>query len=331
MKFLNKYIIIIVSLLLCDVVGVMVVIRYRHYIAKMIDSVYNDNNMIVRNSHPERIAELGVLKDEPNEWYCKYEVIAHGGGGIDGKTCTNSHEAICIHYSNGTRLFDIDMNFTSDSVLVCRHGWNDNLEQNDKYRAAETRSFQWDIEQLRYNLPQEEWKQLDFENFSNTRPYKKYTPISVVNFIDFMKERNDIWVLCDFGYMASKKYRYFYNNIESKLPDSISSRIVVTFNSYEDLKYLREINPKVKVQLKRYGMITENYYNVAKFCIDNEVHAINISTCNIDDSYIRLLKEHGIHIYVAAIDYLSDYRYCISQGASGIVSNFLFENDLKLK
>lgn len=110
----------------------------------------------------------------------------------------------------------------------------------------------------------------------------------------------------------------------------VKQRIVVTFNLYEDAAKIRKISPNVKLQLKRYGMKDENYYDVAKFCIDNDVHALNLSIYNVKDKGIKYLNSRGIHVFFAAVDFLSDYQYCISQGASGIVSNFLFENDLKL-
>ena len=317
-------------MLFCNVIGVAILVKYRHQIVDIIDIAYREYNRELRNAHCERMNELNTLVDNPNDWYCLHKIVAHGGGGIDNKTCTNSYESIQLHYDNGTRMFDIDMIFTSDSVLVCRHGWNDNLEQTN-FTASQTRFFQWDIEQQRYNLPRSTWKNLDYKSFIETKPHRKYTPISVVDFLNFMETHDDVWLLCDFGHIASEKYNYFYKKILSNYSDDVCSRIVVTFNEFSDLTKLRLINPDIKLQLKRYGMTTENYYEVAKFCIQNEIHAINLSVYNIDDKCIRLFRQHGIHVFMAVVDYLSDYDYCLKQGASGIVSNFLFEDDLKLK
>lgn len=324
-----RYLIIVILLLLVDIVGGYTLLRYHVQISERIESYFRQVNSSIRNEHPERFADLSVLKDNPQEWYCNYSVVAHGGGGIYNKTCTDSKEAVQLHYANGTRLFDIDMLFTSDSVLVCRHGWNDNLEIDPRYRAGTTRSFQWDIEQLRYHVP--ESKTLSLQEFKTHKIHRKLSPMTVTEFLDFMEEHEDVWMLADFGYIASPKYRYLLNHILPKYHQSVKKRIVVTFNTYNDLSTLREIDPEVKVQLKRYGMKTENYYDVAKFCIENDVHAVNLSVYNINDPNIQLFKEHGIHVFIAAVDYMSDYDYCIQQGARGIISNFLFENDLKQK
>lgn len=78
----------------------------------------------------------------------------------------------------------------------------------------------------------------------------------------------------------------------------VKQRIVVTFNLYEDAAKIRKISPNVKLQLKRYGMKDENYYDVAKFCIDNDVHALNLSIYNVKDKGIKYLNSRGIHVFL---------------------------------
>lgn len=84
----------------------------------------------------------------------------------------------------------------------------------------------------------------------------------------------------------------------------VKQRIVVTFNLYEDAAKIRKISPNVKLQLKRYGMKDENYYDVAKFCIDNDVHALNLSIYNVKDKGIKYLNSRGIHVFAAVDFYL---------------------------
>ncbi len=50
--------------------------------------------------------------------------IAHAGGGIDGKTYTNSFKALDSNYARGYELFEIDFVWTSDEHLVCLHDWD---------------------------------------------------------------------------------------------------------------------------------------------------------------------------------------------------------------
>lgn len=50
--------------------------------------------------------------------------IAHAGGGIYGKTYTNSIEALTHNYERGFELFEIDFIWTSDNNLACLHDWD---------------------------------------------------------------------------------------------------------------------------------------------------------------------------------------------------------------
>lgn len=50
--------------------------------------------------------------------------IAHAGGAVQGKTYTNSLEALNASYKKGFRLFELDIIKTSDGEFVAAHNWN---------------------------------------------------------------------------------------------------------------------------------------------------------------------------------------------------------------
>lgn len=58
-----------------------------------------------------------------------YKTIAHALGGIGDKTYLNSKESFLASYQMGCRLFEVDLVKTSDNVWVCRHSWNQSLDQ----------------------------------------------------------------------------------------------------------------------------------------------------------------------------------------------------------
>ncbi|MDP1611946.1 MAG: glycerophosphodiester phosphodiesterase family protein [Sulfuritalea sp.] len=49
--------------------------------------------------------------------------IAHGGGGIDGKTYTSSLEAVELSIRRGYRMIELDLQVTTDGYLVAAHDW----------------------------------------------------------------------------------------------------------------------------------------------------------------------------------------------------------------
>ena len=55
--------------------------------------------------------------------------IAHAGGGINGKTYTNSLEALDYNLTKGFSYFELDFSFTKDRQLVCIHDWKQNFNR----------------------------------------------------------------------------------------------------------------------------------------------------------------------------------------------------------
>jgi phosphoglycerol transferase len=67
-----------------------------------------------------------LLKLEPNFQPLR---VAHAGGGINGKTYTNSLEALDHNLKNGFSYFELDFSFTKDRQLVCIHDWKQNFNR----------------------------------------------------------------------------------------------------------------------------------------------------------------------------------------------------------
>ena len=97
--------------------------------------------------------------------------IMHAGGQVEGKNYTNSLEALTKNYEAGNRIFEIDLNFTSDGELVLIHGWS---EYDYTHRLG-----------VVYNKKK---PVMDLKTFKKTKLYGKYTTMTVNDLIKFMKE-----------------------------------------------------------------------------------------------------------------------------------------------
>lgn len=53
--------------------------------------------------------------------------VAHAGGGFEGRTYTNSREALEFNYQRGFRLFEVDLEWTSDGHIVLVHDWREEM------------------------------------------------------------------------------------------------------------------------------------------------------------------------------------------------------------
>ena len=73
-----------------------------------------------------------LSREQPRVW-TDYPVFAHALGSVQGRANTNSKDAFLESYEAGQRVFEVDLQLTSDGALVARHDWEQisyyNLEQ----------------------------------------------------------------------------------------------------------------------------------------------------------------------------------------------------------
>ncbi|MDR1914157.1 MAG: hypothetical protein LBQ68_06745, partial [Clostridiales bacterium] len=66
-------------------------------------------------------------KIKPPDWTNLYgitgKLVAHAGGQIAEFPETNTIEAMEHNYNLGHRLFEMDLNLTSDNIMVAIHDW----------------------------------------------------------------------------------------------------------------------------------------------------------------------------------------------------------------
>lgn len=266
------------------------------------------------------LEEYSAIKNRDECW--QYNVIAHGCGGIDGRIYTNSKEAMVLHYENGTRLFDVDLRFTSDGKLVLRHNWKDNLEQEEL--LEENTVYQRD-ELKQSQINQEDAP--DLETFRDTKVYKKYTPMTYEDAVEFLKEYQDVMLVIDTKENIEDTYQYIVNHTEEELLD----QIIVSLYRYDDLEIVKKIYPFEHVMFRQHEVYPVNYTELIAFCLEHNIQAININEKYFLNDNMDLFEQYNIKLYVAVVDSLkmySDYKKVIEEDNVGIVSNFIYENDM---
>jgi glycerophosphoryl diester phosphodiesterase len=265
------------------------------------------------------------LIDEPGAWYTKYHVIAHSGGGINGKCYTNSKEAWDYHYAHGTRIFDADLSYTSDSVLVLRHGWNDNLEQTSESIKA-SKYIKDRNGSLGYEMSKPDL--MDFQTFIKENIYFFYSPQSVHDMIHFMKIHPDVYMATDIkNANLTKGYLDIVKCANDSDATDVLDRIIASVYTDNDLSDVQRSYPFRQIVIRQYINHPHNYSELAALCIRNNIHVVNVSACYAEDEGIKWLHSKGIHTYIAVVDFLSDMSEYRKLGFEGCVSNYIDEDD----
>ena len=137
------------------------------------------------------------------------ELIAHAGGEIDGHIYTNSREALEKAVTNGYRYIEFDFLFTSDSVLVAAHSWEDFNHM--------TGNANWGDSVLL------------LKDFTLQRIHDRYTPLSAEDINSFFMQHDSLYLVTDKISDPEVLEQYF--------PD-LKHRMVVEAFSYRDYKAL---------------------------------------------------------------------------------------------
>jgi glycerophosphoryl diester phosphodiesterase len=90
--------------------------------------------------------------------------VAHAGGAIDGKTYTNSLEALDYNLKNGFLYFELDFSFTQDRQLVCIHDWKQHFKSSFGFFPKEKPTLEVFKSLVKNNS---EFKQCTLETLAN--------------------------------------------------------------------------------------------------------------------------------------------------------------------
>lgn len=141
--------------------------------------------------------------------------VIHAGGEIDEDVYTNSKEAIDNCYNHGNKISEVDIMMTADDELVLAHDGE----------AEGTWALGIDSEDPLY-----------LEDFVTQKIYGKYTPLSMNDMADFMRDHGDFYIVTDVkddNVECCKKISELY-------PDLIDRIIVQIYHEseYERIKEL---------------------------------------------------------------------------------------------
>lgn len=249
-----------------------------------------------------------ILYNDAQEWYERYNIVAHSGGEIDGHKYTNSMEAWIKSYNEGIRVFDADLNLTSDGVLVLRHAWSDDLGQNSISKC---------------DVP-------TYSEFRNTLIFQKYTPMSVEDMFQFMKEHEDVYVACDFKEFDQNIIMELVRIAKEIGGDEVLQRVIISFYCYSDYETIKEIYPFDNWAIRQYAQEPHNYSELATFCVKNDIHVCMVGEYYIDEADdISVLTKCGIEVFAAVVNEKEKYDEYKMMGIKGVVSDSLTEENIQ--
>lgn len=153
-----------------------------------------------------------------------FAAVSHAGGQLDGVNYTNCREAFEQSYSDrGHRVFEADLELTSDDRLVLRKDWEPYL-----YRYL----GQTPPEGAREGNP------LSLEQFRKLKIRDQYTPMTIDDLFQFMADHPDTFLITDSKYtqleIVEKQFRLL---VEAAAPFGYNLLLRVIPQLYNEAMY----------------------------------------------------------------------------------------------
>ena len=222
--------------------------------------------------------------------------IAHAGGGIDGKTYTNSLEALNNSINNSFKLIELDILVTDDGKIVAQHDFRILEEICNK-------NFFYDKEKKKR-------KKILFHEIKNCNKIfdDKYTLLKENQIIEIFENNKELILVTD----KIDNYKLIYEKF--KFQDRLIVE-VFTIKDYFRAKFNGIKNPMF--------LFTDGRRNILYSVLFN-IKLISISTANVKkyENFLKYLFRNKVSIYSFSSNSLEFNQKYIGQSITGVYTDF---------
>lgn len=245
-------------------------------------------------------------------WYEKYPTVCHALGKTEeGDYLSNSLEAFLYNYSLGQRVFEADLQITSDGVMVLRHDWTSGLGQKE--------AFGWTEE--------EQWA-VTAEEFLSAPIWGGYTPLTLEDWFGIMKAHPDIYLVTDTKYSpeVGKQFQLFVDTAVGNGYEDVLSRVIVQIYYQEMYDEVRAVYPFENMLLTLYyigypGGNPEEIEKIKSFMAEKEIPVLTMPSSWWTADRQKELEGSGIRVFVHTVDEVEEAKTRLSQGVDGIYTD----------
>ena len=243
-----------------------------------------------------------LVKEKPSNSHAKnvhttLPKIAHAGGGFQGKTYTNSIEALNHNYNKKFRYFELDFSWTSDQNLVCIHDWNNAYKRSFGDERREVPSLE------------------EFNILVQTK--SKFTKCNLSSLIEWLNEHSDAFIITDIKKNNLKGLKL----ISKKYPQYIQQFIPQIYQP-EEFKTAQKLGfKKIIWTLYRYSGDEESVINFAQ---KHSLYAVTMPINRAKSGLALKLKNLGINSYAHTINNQKQLDELVSNyGITNIYTDFI--------
>ena len=240
--------------------------------------------------------------NEIPEWtYAAARLVAHAGGSVDDVQGTNTIEAVEYNYQIGHRVFELDFNLTSDNVLAGIHDW-----------GAGNIVPTW-------------------QEFSSKKICGRYSPTSYEDFIRFLSEHKDTYLVTDtksFGLtddQITKQFQIMFD-ISEKVDPSTRERIVVQIYNQDMFHLINKIYRYPNILYTLYET-PDTEEQVLEFVESERIPVVVMPPERANETFMNKLLVLGIKVYLHTLNDYNEVSQWQAKGVWGVYTDSLLPRD----
>lgn len=244
-------------------------------------------------------------------WAEENKLVAHGMGGYDGDSYTNSLQAFEYNYSIGYRVFEVDLDLSSDHYTICSH-------DEDFWRSITKTG-----EDEEYSL----------ENFNQKKLRGDLDSLDYKDIIDLLVKYPDAYIITDNKYSDEFNIRMQFTQFLQYAKEighmEAMNRLIPQIYNQRMLEYVMNIYDFKSVVYTLYQDPDWETDSMAIFCSRTGVGFITMRQNIVDPDRIAIWNRFGIKTAVHTVDDKEEAESLFNTGIDMLYSNFLLPEDFK--
>ncbi len=236
-------------------------------------------------------------------------MISHAMGGVDGYSYTNCLEGFQENYAEGHRVFEVDLEYTSDDELVVWHHWNRQVCSEHRKGKAPT-----------------------YRQFMNYRIFDRFTPLDLEALLRLMNEYPDVRIVVDGKYPKSstvkREYRTIVKTAKKLGIPEVLDRMVVELYNKDMFDVVDGVHHFKAYMLTLYKLFDEapkssKLESLAKFCKRKGIATIAMYADWWKPKYFDIIDPLGLDIALYTVNSANDAERFFDQGVTALFTDFL--------
>ena len=242
--------------------------------------------------------------------WIQHRLIARAFGIYNEKTYTNSLEAFRENYEKGFRVFEVDITYASDNILMLRHDWwKGNLQDDTNFTENKIN-----------NLPK------PFDEIK--RETEQYTLLSFDDLCKIMIEYPDIYIVTDTKDTNSSAineiFQYMVEHAKT-WDESILDRVIVQIYNEQMYYQVMNIYSFQSIIYTLYQTVSPNE-EILDFVEKTGIKVVAGFESRMSEDFTKQLNNLGIYVYVYTVNDIDIVNKFLQTGVYGFYTDSLEPN-----